>query len=132
MDNWKTPDWIMNIFAHWFDPCPLNKNPDIDGLRIEWLDQTYVNPPYSNPLPWVEKAIEENKKGKTIAMLLKADTSTKYFYKLLEAKAQILWINRRLRFSNSETDAPFGCMLVILNGSLIERKTKVYKGGPRK
>ncbi len=114
-DNYLTPDWILNVFDGWYDPCPLNPNPDINGLDIEWKDRTYVNPPYSNPLPWVEKAIEEWKKGKMIVMLLRVDTSTKWFAKLIEAKAEILWFNKRLRFVNNKP-ANFPSMLVILKG----------------
>lgn len=98
MNNWGTPDWLMEIFGEWFDPCPLNANPEFDGLKIDWKDKTYVNPPYSNPLPWVEKAIEENKKGKTIVMLLKVDTSTRWFKRINEAQGKIFWLNGRLRF----------------------------------
>ncbi len=88
-------------------------NYETDGLKIEWGDKTYVNPPYSNPLPWVEKAIEENKKGHMIVMLLRVDTSTKWFAKLIEAKAQILWINGRLKH-HTGSSANFASMLVIL------------------
>ena len=116
-DNYATPNWLMKIFRDWFDPCPLNYIPEQDGLNIEWENKTYVNPPYSNPLPWVEKAIKESKKGKTIVMLLRVDTSTKWFAKLVEAKAKILWFNGRLKVANN-SPANFPSMLVILNGGL--------------
>jgi len=114
-DNYATPKWLMDIFKDWFDPCPLEPELYVDGLKVEWEYRTYVNPPYSNPLKWVEKAIEENKKGKTIVMLLRVDTSTKWFAKLIEAKAKILWFNGRLRFV-SKGPANFPSMLVILTG----------------
>jgi len=113
-DNYATDDKLMEVFGSWFDPCPLNDNPDFNGLEIDWEDQTYVNPPYSKPLPWVLKAIEENKKGYTIAMLLRMDTSTRWFKELQEAGAMFLWINGRLRFGTGKP-APFPSMLVILN-----------------
>ena len=99
-DNYATDERIMQLFEDWFDPCPLNDNPETDGLTIEWDDKTYVNPPYSKPLPWVLKAIEENKKGKLIVMLLRMDTSTKWFKDLQEAGAVFIWINVKLRFNN--------------------------------
>lgn len=114
MDSWATPEWVMEMFVDWFDPCPLNDNPNWDGLKIVWKDHTYVNPPYSNPLPWVEKAIEENKKGKTIVMLLNVDTSTKWFAKLNEANAHVLWFAERLKFSEKNA-SPRPSMLVVLN-----------------
>jgi len=123
MDNWGTPNWLMDLFEGWFDPCPFNPNPEVDGLTIDWKDKTYVNPPYSRPLPWVEKAIEENKKGKTIVMLLKVDTSTRWYAKLVEANAHIFWLNGRLKFqgenylngSGKLSPANFPSMIVILS-----------------
>ena len=104
----------MELFEDWYDPCPLNPTPDFDGLKEEWKDYIYINPPYSKPEPWVDRAIEENKKGKLIVMLLRMDTSTRWFRKLQEAGALFLWINGRLRFSEGKP-APFPSMLVILN-----------------
>jgi len=113
-DNYATDQWIMELFEDWFDPCPLNLNPQENGLTIDWKDKTFVNPPYSSPLNWVEKAIYENSKGKTIALLLRVDTSTQWFARLVEEKAKILWINKRLRHRTGKP-ANFSSMLVILN-----------------
>ena len=110
-DNYTTPEWLMKIFEDWFDPYPLNA--DFDGLNMRWEKKTYVNPPYSNPFKWVEKAIKESKKGKMIVMLLRVDTSTKWFAKLIEAKAEILWFSKRLKFTDKPANFP--SMLVILN-----------------
>lgn len=104
----------MQLFDGWFDPCPLDPNPSINGLEIEWEDKTYVNPPYSKPHLWVTKAIEENRKGKLIVMLLRMDTSTKWFRDLQEAGATFLWVNGRLKFRTGKP-ANFASMLVILN-----------------
>jgi len=114
-DQYATDKRIMEIFENWFDPCPLKEIYDINGLTCDWEDRTYVNPPYSNVMPWVKKAIEENKKGKLIVMLLRMDTSTKWFKELQEAGAMFMWINGRLRFGDSGKPANFPSMLVILN-----------------
>jgi hypothetical protein len=113
-DNYATDKSILEMFKGWFDPCPLNDNPDIDGLNINWEDRTYVNPPYSKPHLWVNKAIEENKKGKTIVMLLRMDTSTRWFKDLQENGAKFLWISGRLRFQTGKP-ANFPSMLVLLS-----------------
>lgn len=113
-DNYATDEWILSLFEDWFDPCPLNEDPQIDGLEIEWKKKTFVNPPYSKPLLWVKKAIEENKKGNTIALLLRVDTSTEWFKLLHENNAKILWINKRLKHRTGKP-ANFPSMLVILN-----------------
>ncbi len=113
-DNWETPKWLMRMYEDWYDPCPLNDNPLNDGLRMNWPDRTYVNPPYSNPMPWVEKAIETAKLGNRVVMLLNVDTSTKWFAKLNEAKAHFLWFSERLHFSEGGAN-PRPSMLVVLN-----------------
>jgi len=112
-DSYPTDNQLMQIFGDWFDPCPLNDNPVKDGLSIDWPDKTYVNPPYSRPLPWVKKAVEEASKGKRIVMLLRADTSTKYFQALHEAGSMFFWVHKRLRH-NTGSPANFASMLVIV------------------
>jgi hypothetical protein len=103
------------LFKEWFDPCPLNPNPELDGLSIDWKDRTFINPPYSKPFPWIEKAIQESKKGKRIVLLLKMNSSTSWFKRLQESGATFLWINGRLRFHTGKP-ANFPSMLVLLNG----------------
>ena len=112
-DNYPTPKWLFDIFENWFDPCPLNNNPSFNGLEIEWKNKTYVNPPYSKPLLWVEKAIQEKKKGKLIVMLLRADSSTHYFQRCQE-EGEVIYFGRRIKF-NGKTPY-FASMLVIFNG----------------
>mgnify|MGYP001453715948 CR=1 FL=1 len=101
-DNRATPRWLLEVFEGWFDPCPLNPNPITDGLEIEWKDKTYVNPPYSKPLPWIEKAIEENKKGKRIALLLRIDPSTRWYRSLMAAGAHFFYSGERIAFTTPE------------------------------
>lgn len=112
-DNYPTPNWLLQIFEGWFDPCPLNPNPKIDGLNIDWRTKTYVNPPYSKPLEWVQKAIREMQKGNLIVMLLRADSSTKYF-QLCQEYGEVIYFGRRIKF-NGKTPY-FASMLVIFNG----------------
>ena len=93
-DNWATPKWIMKTYENWFDPCIISNDQELrtfDGLGSSWKNKTFCNPPYSNPLPWVKKAIEENKKGKYIVLLLKVDCTTKWYKALIEANAHFIW-----------------------------------------
>ena len=120
-DNYATPEALYKSLDDEFhfndDPCPfLNANSKLflEGLSREWNTSVFLNPPYSKPLPWIEKAISENKKNKTIVMLLRMDTSTKWFKLLQEANAKFLWINGRLRFRTGKP-ANFPSMIVILN-----------------
>jgi hypothetical protein len=115
-DEYATPDWIrQGMFADWYDPCPLSQGlVERDGLFSEWpSDKIFINPPYSKPLPWIERSIKEFKKGKTVALLVKMDCSTQWFRLLVEAGAHFLPIMERLRFNGKS--APFASVLAILS-----------------
>lgn len=98
------------MFPSFFDPCPLQAT---DGLDIEWGEWNYVNHPYSDPLSWVEKSIEEYKKGKVVVLLLKLDCSTTWYRKLVEADAHFLYIGERVKFNGKAP--PFPNVMVVLS-----------------
>lgn len=131
-DNWGTPkefyDKLNNEFHFDFDPCPLNHDMSKwDGLKTEWRNSNFINPPYSRKLKeaFIKKAIEESKKGKLCVMLLPVSTSTVIFHDyILPNKTEIRFIKGRLRFSGINT---FGetvsnktgmhdSMVVVFNG----------------
>lgn len=118
-DSYKTDTWILKMFEGWFDPCPFNPDWDEmmdDGLEIPWDAKTYVNPPYSNPKPWVEKAIFENNFfGNTIVMLLKHDSSTQWYKLIHESGAKILLVNGRLKHQTG-TSCAFPSMIAVWEG----------------
>jgi len=120
-DEWQTPEWLMNNFRHHFDPCPAH--PKYDGLSIDWKTPAYVNPPYSNPMPWIKKAIKETKKGVNVVMLLRVDTSTKWYKLLMEQQPHISFFNERIKFKGSNGSPNFCSMLVFLkNENKIKKK----------
>lgn len=54
-------------------------------------------------------------KRRNICMLIPARTDTKYFHQYIYGKAEIRFIQGRLKFGNSKNAAPFPSMLVIYN-----------------
>jgi hypothetical protein len=118
-DEYVTPNWLKNgLFEGWFDPCSLSQGlVSFDGLARDWKEKTFVNPPYSKPAPWIDKAIAESKKGNVIALLVKHDSSTLWWAKLHEAGAHFLPLLGRLHF-NGGAPAPFPSVLVILYAKL--------------
>lgn len=108
-DNWETPPYfyeeLNKEFNFDFDPCPIMYDeitPDRDGLLIDWGQTNFVNPPYSQKLKkaFVEKAIEESKKGKTVVMLLPVSTSTKLFHDFIQPNAkEIRFVKGRISFA---------------------------------
>lgn len=98
---WLTPpDMLEEMnkeFEFDFDPCPFPKPEDFDGLRAEWGQSNYVNPPFGSyvdpsdnkrkgPTAWARKAIEEHKKGKRVVLVYPID---KWVHMLLEAGAEV-------------------------------------------
>ncbi len=120
-DSCETPKWLYDELDKEFhfndDPCPVDGN---GGLDREWGNSTFMNPPYSTPLPWCRKAVEEMKKGKLIVGLLRGDTSTKWFHNYVLPYAELRFLKGRLRFSYKgqllPSPAPFASIIAIWRG----------------
>ena len=129
-DLWRTPPAffaMLDAEFHFepFDPCSIN--PDglrqFDGQTVNAWPSTrgtncyYVNPPYSEPEPWIRAALEQSRLGKTVVMLLRVDTSTLWFHDLVLPFGEVRWIRGRMAFVNPKTQeakrANFASMLAI-------------------
>jgi hypothetical protein len=123
-DNWKTPTWLKTFFNEYYDPCLLETNTihPIDTLGSSWGSPAFVNPPYSNPLPWVKKAIEEAKQGVDVVMLLNVDPSTQWYLMLIEANAHFCYFNERLKFDDIKSASDRPSMLVFLSSNSVKVK----------
>lgn len=112
MDDYTTPKEIYDPLNDEFhfndDPCPLH---GVGGLEREWGTSTFINSPYSKPAPWVKKAYDESRNGKTIVALLRCDTSTNYFHDWILNKAEIRYIRGRIKFNGRP--APFASIIVV-------------------
>ena len=98
------------------DPCPLTS--PFDGLVIPWKGNIYINPPYSNILPWVEKAVEELKNGnaKKCVLLIPVRSDVIYWHDtILRYASEIRLVRGRLHFNDSVSPAPFPCALVVFD-----------------
>lgn len=131
-DDWGTPkkiyDKLNEEFNFDFDPCPLQHDTEEwDGLKVEWGQRNFINPPYSRLLKeaFILKAIEESKKGKLCVMLLPVSTSTKIFHEhVLPNKKDIRFFKGRIKFSGVNTFGEFvenkpgmhDSMLVVFDG----------------
>jgi DNA N-6-adenine-methyltransferase (Dam) len=105
-DSFRTPEWILDLLfegIEYFDPCPLNLNPEKDGLSIAWPTNKpiFINPPWSNPRPWVEKAIAH--KGEVV-MLLPMGTEAAWWGYREFFKVTIIW--DRLKFTGGVDGNP--------------------------
>jgi len=108
VDDWATPDYfykeLNDEFDFNFDPCPLFSK--FDGLSIEWKERNFINPPYSQKLKtaFIEKSVEESKKGKLCVCLIPVSTSTKLFHEVIKPNAkEIRFIKGRIKFVGVNT-----------------------------
>lgn len=128
-DNWRTPENVLERVRACFDgvigcdPCTDADNPTgaemwcnevIDGLTHTWGPGTvYVNCPYSQIRPWLEKcgnryAVD----GNEIIALIPARTDTRAWHEAMAtAKAFCLW-RGRLTFVGAPAPAPFPSALL--------------------
>ena len=111
-DDWATPKEFYNkldsVYHFDFDPCPYQA--DFDGLAIEWGGCNFINPPYSRKLKeaFINKALEESKKGKTCVLLLPVSTSTKIFHEVILPNAKkIEFLRGRLKFERKDENGNF-------------------------
>lgn len=118
-DNWETPvEFYKNLnkeFNFDFDPCPFRSN--FDGLKIDWGNSNFVNPPYSRKLKeeFIRKSYQESLNGKTSVMLLPVSTSTKIFHEVILPNAEIRFVKGRLKFKGVNT-----------KGDLVDNKTPMH------
>lgn len=118
-ETWKTPkvfyEKLDEEFNFDFDPCP--SDPQFDGLSIEWGNSNFVNPPYGNVIgKWLEKAVDEQGKGKTSVFLIPSRTDTRWWHNYVMNADEIRFIKGRLRFEGATDNAPFPSVVVIFKG----------------
>ena len=69
----------------------------------------WLNPPYSDPEPWLKKAVEEAKNGLFIVGLLPDDRSTGWYKKYIEDAAQFVYIpDKRISFEDKDNNPQRG------------------------
>lgn len=124
-DTYRTPryvfNWLNKRFEFHIDGCANAKNALLDayvGKDSAWgedfLDtktsylydnmRFFVNPPYSNPLPFVKAATELMLKGHLVVMLLPADKSTKWYKVIQDNATEVIdIIGGRISFLHPET-----------------------------
>lgn len=136
-DLWETPQWLFDElnkeFNFAWDLCcnEENKKCDlspVDYLKydLSWDDKPcFMNPPYSNPLPFIQKAYEDSKYC-TIVMLIKCDTSTKawgvfwdYENNKPKSGVEVRFLPKRIKFERngvpSKHSANFPSVIVIMD-----------------
>jgi hypothetical protein len=134
-DQYGTPRWLIrrlqqalgNDTKQLFDldpasgaePIPIAETQyteEIDGLTQPWalpsIDTIYLNPPYSDPEPFLQKLKEaidpDDPAAASLGIsLTKSDTSTKWFHNHLTEAKVICFLDTRLSFYGGDQGAKF-------------------------
>jgi len=126
VDDWETPhyilEWVKEKYGDYFDPCPLGgANSDFDGLKEDWGDINYINPPYSRGLKddFIRKAYTESQKGKICILLIPSNTDTKIFHEVIAPNSYIYFIKSRIKFKGYNTKGEYVTGKAGQTGSMI-------------
>tara|TARA_Y100000034_G_scaffold108360_1_gene138663 strand:+ start:182 stop:676 length:495 start_codon:yes stop_codon:yes gene_type:complete len=114
--SWRTPPALVRELACRYaggsfltDPCTDASNhlgcgvfhtEEDDGLSHYWHGSVFVNPPYSNIAPWVEKAIDDARCNRidVIVMLLPSRTDQAWWHDLEQHAELMVPIRGRVQF----------------------------------
>lgn len=117
-DEWATPAETFSALDSEFrfadDPCPIGTT-GVSGLMRDWKSPCFVNPPYSDIAPWMEKALLESRTGKTVVLLVPSRTDTRWWHEYAMRASEIRFIRGRLKFGGAKTGAPFPSAVVIFS-----------------
>jgi len=135
-DQWRTPPEVFNNLNKEFEfvadmaASAENKLVDFvyfteefDSLSFDWTDKinqaypnsnhgnnhyVWCNPPYSNPMPWINKALESQKNGLGVVMLLNDDKSVGWFARALLGVSEVRCIVGDLKENGAYSSGRIG------------------------
>ena len=134
-EEWGTPkdlfEELNEEFHFVLDVCASSENHKCEkyftkkenGLIQEWTRRDrgacWMNPPYGRAIvAWMQKALDESRKGSTVVCLVPARTDTRWFHDFVHGKAdEVRFIRGRIKFDGPAKNlAPFPSMIVVYRG----------------
>jgi len=140
-NEWETPKWLFDElnteFGFTLDPCATKENHKVkhyytkedDGLSKDWgKDVVFMNPPYGgNTRKWIDKALNESRKGAVVVCLIVSSTDRSYWHDFIFPFAdQIRFIRGRITFGDAKSTAPFASAIIVF-GKRFDNKLVYYK-----
>lgn len=112
-DQWATPWEFVRAMEAKYGPFDLDPAAqphtakasrfytiEDDGLTQPWFGRVWLNPPYSKPGPWCERAHLATSTGECdlVVILLPAAIDTGWFHDLVLPHAELDFVRGRVRF----------------------------------
>jgi len=131
--EWTTPPELFAKldaeFAFDLDPCATAENAtceryftvEDDGLAQTWTGRVFMNPPYGRHgggiKAWMRKAYESAQTtAELVVCLIPARTGSAWFQDYA-MRGEVRFLRGRLRFSGSETGAPFDSAVAVFRNA---------------
>lgn len=129
--TWCTPEWLYKKLDQEFhfdhDPALTTKvNWNNDGLRSDWGNRNFCNPPYSDLNAWISKGYREFQKGKLVVFLIPSRTDTASWHDYCMKASEIRFIRGRIVFEGAQNGAPFPSCIVIFDPQN-KRNSPIFK-----
>lgn len=128
-DQWATPRRVIETLEQPLDGfdvdpasgaedepiAPTRYTVEDDGLAQSWHGDVWLNPPYSDPGPWLEKAREEIEEGdaEIVVALIKGDTSTSWYHRHAVEADFTCFVDGRLKFEGASSQAAFPSHILV-------------------
>lgn len=144
-DEWYTPRYITEALGEFdLDPCAArdihqwiaNKNWQLsmgmDGTRRDWSKhgRVWLNPPYSNVNPFIEKMCEHNN---GIALLFNRQDTKIWHERIAKTATAMLFLSGRVKFVQPDGTlnggAPCGSVLIAWGQENAAILYQAYKDG---
>lgn len=128
-DLWQTPDNVVSYFEDFIgreivlDAASSAANAvstdfiteDDNALETNWLEHytahdglVWLNPPFSNIKPFVERAIQMSDLGANVCVLVTNSTCSHWFHQAFDRAESIFMPRGRIAFISAETGKPVG------------------------
>lgn len=82
-----------------------------NGLAAEWTGRVWLNPPYTDPMPWIKKLRSH---GNGIALVLASTDSRWYHEVVIPFAAGVMFVKSRPKFQK-----PCGKVVTLVRASLL-------------